>query len=88
MRMRTRALVIGATIGFAAGAMIPGAAAFEPPADPQNTFTCPGGGLPVPGHPGYPGIETGTYKSYFNSGGQAAAAWSATKLFGGPLEVC
>jgi hypothetical protein len=86
MRTRTRLLVIGATIGFAATAAIPGAAAFEPPADPQNIFTCDGG--PVQGHPGFPGIATGAGMSYVHSGGNAAAAWSATTLFGGPLAAC
>jgi hypothetical protein len=39
--------------------------------------------------PGWcPGIEIGTYQSFANSGGKAAAAWSATETFGGPLAVC
>lgn len=41
-----------------------------------------------PGTPGFPGIATGVEESFVDSGGTAAAAWSATTLFGGPLDVC
>lgn len=64
-----------------------GAAAFEPAADPRGVFTCLDG-EPVPGHPAFPGIVTGVEKSFVNTGGTAAAAWSATSLFGGPLDPC
>jgi hypothetical protein len=50
--------------------------AFEPPADPRDRFTCPGG-EPVPGHPGFPGIATGVEQSLTNTDGRAVAAWSA-----------
>ena len=33
-----------------------GAGAFEPPQDPANKFSCPGGN-PVAGHPGSAGLE-------------------------------
>jgi hypothetical protein len=84
-KMKRAALAAGiitaASIGIA-----PSASAFEPPADPEDKFTCPGD--PVSGHPGSPGIATGTNESFVNSGGNAAAAWSATTLFRGPLIVC
>lgn len=84
-RSRSRTLAI-ALAGAATLAFAPPASAFEPPADPQDRFTCPDG--PVPGHPGFPGIVTGVENSFANSDGTAAAAWSATELFGGPLAVC
>jgi hypothetical protein len=42
----------------------------------------------VPGTPGFPGIATGVEESFVDPGGTAAAAWSATTLFGDPLDVC
>jgi hypothetical protein len=87
-KMRRTALAVGIIVG--AASIAPSAAAFEPPADPEDTFTCPNGEF-VPGHPGFPGIATGVGESVANSGGTggtAAAAWSATTLFGGPLDVC
>jgi hypothetical protein len=85
--MTRRALAVGLLIGTATFTFAPSASAFEPPADPQNKFTCPGGD-PVAGHPGFPGITTGVESSVVKSGGGAAAAWSATTLFDGPLAVC
>jgi hypothetical protein len=85
--MRRTALAVGLLVSTATLTFTPGASAFEPPADPQDKFTCPGG-EPVPGHPGFPGITTGVAKSFEQSGGTAAAAWSATVLFDGPLGVC
>jgi hypothetical protein len=84
---RKGALAVGIIVGAASIGIAPSASAFEPPADPEDKFTCPGGTF-VPGHPGYPGIATGTSESFVNSGGQAAAAWSATTLFDGPLALC
>jgi hypothetical protein len=83
--MRRTALAAGIIVGTAS--IAPSASAFEPPADPEDTFTCPSG-EPVPGHPGFPGIATGVEESFENSGGTAAAAWSGTTLFGGPLDFC
>jgi hypothetical protein len=85
-KIRT-ALTAGIIVGAASIGIAPSASAFEPPADPEDKFTCPGGTF-VPGHPGFPGIATGTDESFVNSGRNAAAAWSATTLFGGPLAVC
>src|SRR5688572_26126298 len=84
-KVRRTALAVGIIVGTAS--IAPSASAFEPPADPENTFTCHNG-EPVPGHPGYPGIATGVGESFVQSGGTAAAAWSGTTLFGGPLDVC
>jgi hypothetical protein len=83
--VRRTVLAVGIIVGTAS--IAPSAAAFEPPADPEDTFTC-SNGEPVPGHPGSPGIATGVEESFVNSGGTAAAAWSGTNLFGGPLDVC
>jgi len=83
--MRRTALAVGIIVGTAS--IAPSASAFEPPADPEDTFTCHNG-QPVPGHPGFPGIATGVGESSENSGGTAVAAWSATTPFGGPLDVC
>jgi len=85
--MKRSALAAGLMIGAATFAFAPSASAFEPPADPQEKFNCPGDN-PVVGHPGFPGIMTGVGMSSVQSGGTAAAAWSATTLFDGPLAVC
>lgn len=85
--MRSKALAVVFITATATLMSAPSALAFEPSADPRGNFNCPDG-EPVPGHPGYPGIETGLGKSYVNSGGTAAAAWSATVLFHGPLVPC
>jgi hypothetical protein len=84
LKMRRAALAVG-IIAAASIGTAPSASAFEPPADPEDKFTCPGDF--VSGHPGFPGIATGTHESFVNSGGNAAAALSATTLFGGPLAV-
>jgi hypothetical protein len=89
--MRRTALAVGVIVG--AASIAPSAAAFEPPEDPEDKFTCPNGEF-VPGHPGFPGIATGVGESFANSDTRvsdsavAAAAWSATTEFGGPLDVC
>lgn len=85
--MQPRALAVGLVLGAAGATVGSSASAFEPPSDPRDTFTCVEG-QPVPGHPGFPGIVTGVEQSFVHSDMQAAAAWSATALFGGPLDVC
>ncbi|MHA7297328.1 hypothetical protein [Pseudarthrobacter sp. MDT3-1] len=85
--MRTKALAVGVIVAALSVMFAPSALAFEPSADPQDKFSCPGGN-PVAGHPGFPGIVTGVEKSFVNTEATAAAAWSATVLFDGPLAVC
>jgi hypothetical protein len=88
LNMRSRELaVVTLLVGASPMMFASNAAAFEPPADPQDKFTCTSEG-PVPGHPGFPGIANGVEKSFGNSDGNAAAAWSGTVLFHGPLDVC
>lgn len=86
--MRTKALAVGVIVAASSVMFAPSALAFEPSADPKGKFSCPDEQQPVPGHPGFPGIATGVEKSFVESGGIAAAAWSATVEFGGPLAVC
>jgi hypothetical protein len=73
---RIRSIVIVAALVLVFAMPAGTASGFEPPADPQDKFTCPGG-EPVPGHPGFPGIATGTEQSFMNTDGRAVAAWSA-----------
>jgi hypothetical protein len=73
-KMRRTALAVGIIVG--AASIAPSAAAFEPPADPEDTFTCPNGEF-VPGHPGFPGIATGRYGEACS---RARAAESLRKL--------
>ena len=55
------------------------AAAFEPPADPTDNFTCDGG--PVAGHPGHRGLMVAMGKS------SSGTAWAATSE-DGPVTTC
>lgn len=51
-----RKLLIVMAVGiFAAIGSAAGTQAFEPPRDPADVFSCPGGN-PVAGHPGAPGL--------------------------------
>jgi hypothetical protein len=76
MHIRSVRFIIVATLVLVLAVPAGTASGFEPPADPQDRFTCPGG-EPVPGHPGFPGIATGVEMSIVNSGERAVAAWSA-----------
>ena len=55
------------------------AAGFEPPADPNDNFTCDGG--PVAGHPGHTGLMVAMGKA------SSVTAWAATSD-DGPVTTC
>jgi ABC-type sugar transport system substrate-binding protein len=88
MTKTSRRIIVAALA--VAGLTIPvsGAAAFEPPSDPQDRFSCVGGVDPVAGHPGFPGIATGLEQASSNSGGVGTAAWSAVFKGNGTIVLC
>lgn len=69
------AAVTVAATGFSAGA----ASAFEPPADPNDNFTCDGG--PVAGHPGHRGLAVAMGHA------SSPTAWNAA-FNAGPITSC
>ncbi len=66
-----------AVVTFGAGATP--AAAFEPPADPNNNFTCDGG--PVAGHPGHRGLAKAMTRA------ASPTAWNAVDN-ADPITLC
>jgi hypothetical protein len=52
---RRKALLVLLTVACLTLGTVTGVAAFEPPRDPANKFSCPGGD-PVAGHPGSAGL--------------------------------
>ncbi|MDH3753146.1 MAG: hypothetical protein OEU32_04665 [Acidimicrobiia bacterium] len=74
-RITVAILAIATTLALGAGP----AAAFEPPADPTDRFTCEGG--PVAGHPGHRGLSVAMGHA------TAPTAWSATSDTG-PVTTC
>lgn len=77
---RNRRFGIGIVVATAALAVGTGnAAAFEPPHDPTDTFTCDGG--PVAGHPGRRGLATAMVHA------ASTTAWSAVDN-AAPITLC
>ncbi len=64
-----------AALGATAGSV----AAFEPPADPNDNFTCNGG--PVAGHPGHKGLARAMTRA------ASPTAWNAA-FNAGPVGNC
>ena len=76
----TRRIMIASAIGIGSLSVgIGGAAAFEPPADPNDNFTCEDG--PVAGHPGVDGLA----KAMMNA--SSMTAWSAS-MNAAPVDTC
>jgi hypothetical protein len=69
-------MVVCLTVGTATGV-----AAFEPPSDPADKFTCDPN--PVSGHPGSPGLEGVVFSE------KSLGAWNAVFAPGGtPVTLC